>query len=97
MNDRTFVGANSHISFEELSSQAGNESLSGLRPPVSLYSGNLLADSSKELMEQNRKVDEMLATRHGRQHGIAGQQFGKKVPTIQVPAGVQVPLNPQER
>ena len=29
VNDRTLIGANSHISFEELSSHAGNESVSG--------------------------------------------------------------------
>ena len=61
LNDRTYVGANSHISFEELSSQAGNESMCGRIPPGSLMSNANLVDNAKDVAEQNRKVDEMLA------------------------------------
>ena len=65
-NDRTFVGANSHISFEELSSHAGNESISGRMPPGSVMSASNFVDNSRDVFENNRKVDEMLAARQAR-------------------------------
>ena len=51
-NDNTYVGANSHISFEELSSKAGNESISGRIPPASMLSNtHQFVDNSRELLE----------------------------------------------
>lgn len=63
LDDRTFVGANSNISFEELSSKQENESLKGTFPARSIYSGRNHVEGSEAQSEHYKKVDEMLAPR----------------------------------
>ena len=48
LDERTFVGANSNISFEELSSKAENESLKGTFPARSMYSGKHHVDNMEQ-------------------------------------------------
>ena len=57
LNDGTFIGANSNISFEELSSKQENESLRGTFPARSIYSGRNHVANSEAQSEQVKNVD----------------------------------------
>lgn len=61
-NDRTLVGANSHISFEELSSHAGNESVCGRAQQPSLVGSQHLPESREP--DRTKKADDLLSQRH---------------------------------
>lgn len=93
-NDRTLVGANSHISFEELSSHAGNESVSGRAQQPSLVGSQNLAESREP--DRSKKADDLLSQKNA-QRQVPDYTFPKK------PIGAQrsekdwkyAPLNPK--